>query len=997
LVVVFATLSACAARPSSNRERTAAALSPFRSLSRDGGLVSSPRDASASPRITAISPSRAASGPWRAYLFEPLRGPAARYGVEADGTYYVIIGGVRARVRPGTVSWSPDIALGGFATAARARQGWLFVGSDGALYRAPYFTAPLERIGATNARRIAHGYISAGRVAVGDSDGQLWIGGDDGLRRWEIPEGTQLLDAGFSDDQFGVAVVSPGRLYRTVNGGARWDLVDLGGRGAFEILPESDGFVVRAPDGPMRIEANGAPTPFSGIALGTDVTVTDQNTIRTAAISEGPGSRAAQLTQGAIVLQPDRVYFATGYRGPTDRFGAHVRPTSYTADELWLASAGQPPVRIDPPAAQCRYFPWRERIAAFCRDTSGGYRPMLLAGDGLAQWTTITPPASISLYGQFASSNDGRSLWTFTACDHGGRTTGQTWCRYDGARWGNVEVERRAAFVASWGDTVAYRVAQGVFEASVPGPLRVQSTGVGAEQARPPRRSDPRARIETGAFTEDGTFYARATIEDTVVLAVGAIEQELAIRALPEGAKDVAMASSTRGLAVGDRLDRVWTTEDSGRTWRPLPLPLRGDARGIAIAPEVGDSELRVRCAAFGCSVADRLAWTSEALVGEPPPIVHSAPNVTPVESPTEAAVRPRPTAREIEFGTTRCAADAPSGTEGYFFNVGAWTRAQSGTWEWGGHDARGAFRGRARGAMPPLDAPPNWNATVFAYSPRFASRSLALIERCGYLTSYGGGARPKQCDIVALAPNQPPRTWFGLRTLSAIANPNSTPRIAELVALADGTFAVRVASGPLDDGPNLASGLGASEPRVDLVARINAEGAVLEQKGFAWARGETRMRALAFDGTRVGLIVLRASSRELRFYNSAADNGRALAPAPLRVQPCGGDPDPRAPFFVTSANDHNAAVRAGAALSGQSLFRGEDSVQTTVELGASGVCIRRVTVGNGTHSSHSATYVASQLGGALVLEASNGTFRATATLPTRRSPIDCVPDVINR
>lgn len=998
------TLAACAARTGVERKQSVASMSPFRSLSRDGGAPSQASDASARSAPTQTATATAGntffSAPWRAYLFERSADNAVRRGVEADGTYYATLSGLRVRVRSGTFSWSPDIVLGGIAIASRVRDGWLFAGWDGALYRAPYFTAPLERIGSTDARPLETGFVSTGRITAMDKQGQLWIGAHDGFRRWNAPEGTLLLDAGFADENFGIAAVSPGRLYRTTDGGARWDLLDTGGLGAFEVLPESDSFVVRGAGGQFRIGAQGAPTPFTGIALGSDAQVTEQAALRLSASNEGPGARALQLAQGAIVLPPDRVYYTTNtYRPPNDRFGALVRPAGYVTDELWVATPGQAPTRIEPPGAQCRYFPWRDRIFAVCRDMST-YRAALFSGDGLSSWTSINAAVSMPLWGAFATSSDGRSAWSFSACDNSPHGSNVHWCRYDGARWANVEIERRASFVAAWGDHIAYRISQGVFEQSVPGPLRVQSVSAMPETARPPRRSNPRARIESGAFTQDGTFYSRATIDEDYALAIGQIDQELAVRPLPEGAKDVAMADANRGLAVGERLDRVWSTDDGGRTWRPLALPLQGDSRGILVPTEVGDSEVRVRCSSFACIVADRLVWTSEALIGEPPPIVRSAPRVQPAETPTEVAARPRPPAREIEFGSVRCAADPPPSTDGYYFNAGAWLHNAQGpqnTWEWGGYDSRGAFRARSRGALPPLDAPSDWSPTVFSFSPRFASRSLAIVERCSFTSSYGGGARPKQCDLVALSPNRAPQTFLALRPFIAARTPVSTPRVAEVIALPDGTLGVRVASGPFDDGPSLTSSIAATEPRVDVVLRINDEGTVLEHKGFAWARQETRMRALAFDGNSLGILVLRRNSRELRFYRDASDNGRVLAPAPLRLQPCGTDAQPNTPFFVTSANDHNLAIRAGAAISGLSLFRGEDSVQTRVDLTSSGVCIRRVTAGTSAYSSITATYAATQLGGALVLDAVNGAFRGTAVTSARRAPVDCVPDVVNR
>ena len=1016
-------VSACAARPAAS-PRATTATNVFRSLnSADGGALGSRRDASAPTRSAALialtassaantlqatAASAASRGPWRAFLLESARAATAkRVGIESDGTLYVTIGGLRVRQRNGSYSWSPDMVLGGIASSVRSRDSWLFVSRDGALFRAPYFTAPLERVGSTEGARIASDFVSTGRIAASDDSGALWFGSADGVRRWSAPAQSSLIHAGFVNERFGLIISSPGRLYRSIDGGARWDIVDLQGRGVFAVLPETDAFIVRAADGLLRVEASGAATPFSGLAPGAERSVTDATAIESAAIIEGPGARASLVARPSIVLPPDRVYYAnsaSGYRPPNDRFGAYQRAAGYSQDDLWVAAAGQAPVHIEPPSTWCRYFPWANRLVAFCRDSSY-YRPQLFAGDGIGPWSNLTAPTAINYYTPLASSSDGRSLWMFSPCDSSVRTTQQHWCRFEGGRWSNVEVERRATFVAAWGDHVVYRVAQGVFEQSVPGPLRVQSNSATPDTARPPRRNDPRARLDFGAFAQDGTFYGRASIEDTAALAIGAIDGDLAIRALPQGAKDVAMADARRGLAVGERLDRVWSTDDGGQSWRPLALPLRGDPQGIAIPAEAGEGEVRVRCSPHACTIADRLVWTSDGLIGEPPVVVHGSPRAQPFETQNESSARiqVRAPAREIEFGTTRCApANDLEGAESTWFGEGGWLREQPRTqqWEWGGHDARGAFRAASRGALPALDTPPGWYASQWAYAPRFVSRGLSIVERCSFRTTYGGAARPRQCDLVAFAPNQAPRSWLSPRQVAAPLSLDSTPRIAEFAPLPDGSFAVRLSTGPLDEAPpttNSTPSSATNELRIDLVLRADERGTVRELRSFAWTQREQRFRGLGFDGTNTGVVVLRTGSRELLFYRSAADEPRSLGPAPLRLQPCGTERRPNTPFLVSSANDHNAAVRAGLALTGVRLLRGEDGVQSTVEFGSSGVCVRRVTAGTGTLSAMRPPEISRFTSGALVLEAQGGALRGHAVAPGRRSAMDCVPDVATR
>jgi hypothetical protein len=296
---------------------------------------------------------------------------------------------------------------------------------------------------------------------------------------------------------------------------------------------------------------------------------------------------------------------------------------------------------------------------------------------------------------------------------------------------------------------------------------------------------------------------------------------------------------------------------------------------------------------------------------------------------------------------------------------------------------------------MPTQETPPNWNASPFSYAPRFVSRALAIVERCSFNTTYGGASRSRQCDLVVLAPNSPPRIWLSPRTVAAPLSAVSSPRIAELAPLADGTFGVRIATGPLEEQPNSAESR--SELRVDLVLRVDSSGVVREQRSFAWTSREQRLRALGFDGSQLGLVLLRPGMRQLRFFRSPSEPDRVLAPAPLRLQPCGVEPRPDAPFFVSSANEHNVAIRAGSALAGTRLLRGEDNVQSIVEVSSSGVCVRRVSAGTSMLSSQSNSDRASYFGGALVLDAQGGLLRGYAVHPRGRASIDCVPDVATR
>ena len=69
---------------------------------------------------------------------------------------------------------------------------------------------------------------------------------------------------------------------------------------------------------------------------------------------------------------------------------------------------------------------------------------------------------------------------------------------------------------------------------------------------------------------------------------------------VPEEADSVAFASRDRGMAVGARLDEVWTTLDGGETWTQREIAVDGDPAAVRV-----DS---VRCTNSAC-VAAPLVW----------------------------------------------------------------------------------------------------------------------------------------------------------------------------------------------------------------------------------------------------------------------------------------------------------------------------------------------------------------------------------------------------
>jgi hypothetical protein len=933
--------------------------------------------------------------PWTAFVLEPTSGPLRWAGVEADGSSYVLLGGARGRVREQTVTWAPDLVLGGIAAAVRSESAWLFAGNDGALYRAPFFTAPLERVGATDGAPLVESFVSAGRLVARDDRGRLWIGSRAGLSRWDNPGDGAVLDASFADERFGVVVRSPGRALMTVDGGARWTPLSLGSRAISSLVWLADGLIAHGPDGAFRLQSDQPPAPFTGIAQGWDVELPNARALRASASEDIPGARLARLTGGAMMLSPSRVYTSDNAQ-----FGAAVRRFESIGDEPQRWSGDEPASPIESPGTHCHHLPWGPRMLAFCRDIRLQFQRAMFVGDGVEPWTRLNQLDSVPPWATFASSSDGHTLWSLGACDSNQRTINQVWCRLDGERWSPVEVERRAQFVASHEDLLVFRVSEGLFERGAPGPMRVRALGQPWTSARPPLASDVRARMVSGSFLEDGTFFGRATVDQRAVLAIGSVQGRLAIRALPEGATDVAMANARRGIASGDHLDKLWTTEDGGRSWSPLPLPIRGSARGIAIgSSSSGDGP--IRCSPFACSVSSRVLWTSEALAGRPPIVMHSAPSPD-RGAPTAGAAGSRSSLAAIRlgFGSVRCTpearnADERRSTSGESFGAGGWFRARPEGIAWGGFDARGAFRGAVRATLPPV-SPPGYPVSQTTIAPRYAARGLTLVERCDFSSLYGGSFRGRTCKLFALRDGQPPREWLDPSAAAPGIVSASSPRIAELTRLADGSFGVRLTDA---HEPSEVAPLGSDSVRrgarfSDVILRLDADGAVRARSSYVWSDREVTLRALAVDRGELGLVVLPAREPTLRFFRSPAEEGRPFAAAPLRLRPCG---DPSATgvdgLFITSSDAFNVALSATLE-SGLNPLRllGHDGVESTVERGPSGVCIRRVTAGTGVHSPLPRFTLIEHLAGALTIEADGGQWIGRSTRPDRHLPMRCVP-----
>ena len=109
---------------------------------------------------------------------------------------------------------------------------------------------------------------------------------------------------------------------------------------------------------------------------------------------------------------------------------------------------------------------------------------------------------------------------------------------------------------------------------------------------------------------------------------VGTPDAALAERTLPEGAKQFAMATVSRGLAIGDDASAIWFTVDGGEHWEPLDVPVDGSPAAVRL-------QSGVVCTNAAC-FAPPFVWADVGRYGSPVP--RPLRIVAPAKAPAEFA-----------------------------------------------------------------------------------------------------------------------------------------------------------------------------------------------------------------------------------------------------------------------------------------------------------------------------------------------------------------------
>ncbi|MEI8257093.1 MAG: hypothetical protein WCJ30_15575, partial [Deltaproteobacteria bacterium] len=542
---------------------------------------------------------------WTVTVLPEVGGSPFRASDEQDGNVDVFGGGMRLSVRGDHVEWSHDVTLHPIVGHARDGDHWLFATADGALFRSAGFAGPLERVGVTAAgwsqcegtpTAECSGFDSSGVLAVRSTSGRLFLGtARDGLAPARPPLDRALVDTGFVDREFGVAVLAPGVLFRTVDGGAHVARVDLGADVPYVVYPRGESFVLATTRGLLQLDRTGAPTPFAGTADAFDHQLPDDaaHAIEESLPREDPLLWATLLAHGAIVLADERIAVLEG-------------------DTLVLRTRDGESAHADLPGTSCALQLYGTQVLAACENDHHGMTLATFAGDRGTELRAFASTARV------LAAPDGGSIVVLTPCseDDAHPRDGTAVCWFNGVSWQPRVLPPDARLIALHGESL-------LFEARPPDDDPPRGETYRLAHASAVDDGEP-VTVAGGAllslsFAPNGTLVGIAEREGQLALVHGEPGTTLGLRALPHGVLRVAFADAHRGIAVGRRLTEVYGTVDGGQTWTRPELPVDGDAASVPLrdlAPhDDSTSSSDPFCAANYCTVDGRWIWSAPGLL----------------------------------------------------------------------------------------------------------------------------------------------------------------------------------------------------------------------------------------------------------------------------------------------------------------------------------------------------------------------------------------------
>ncbi|GEM_PF-6056576 len=478
---------------------------------------------------------------------------------EEPGVERYVLGSLRLELRNGkALFWGEDRPLGFIAGAVEADGGWHFVSSDGSFMWSKSFLGTLTRTGQVD--RVVSVPASLGRAVAVDIAGGLWSApAGKGPALVSALKGYEVLDAAFASAEVGMAVVAPGRLLFTGDGGASWAEVDLDDNVAMGVSLEKDGLTIDTLDGRLTLDQEG-----QFVEAGRKVTL-------------GPGKIEREKLERTLWRKfPERLAHL-----PTLADGT-IADISGRTLLLRDPRTGAVSSKVDDMLPQgssrgCQAIRFRGAVAFLCPSDEAPQASLWVTSDGKKAKRLV------DIYGDVETvvvSRDGASLAFrgFNECQQGatGAKADQLCLLLgDEEEVSAAGVSLDKASILDMYDSKVLLKRDGQFQV-------VDGATGGATKLDFSAKGGGGVPVGAGlAF--DGTPYVviepssgDALVLDRVVVFDGPGGAGRALL-LPAGTTAFTMVTAGRILALGSGAADLWSSNDGGKSWNALAVPVSGD------------------------------------------------------------------------------------------------------------------------------------------------------------------------------------------------------------------------------------------------------------------------------------------------------------------------------------------------------------------------------------------------------------------------------------
>lgn len=639
-------------------------------------------------RLRHAAPARRTAARW---FVTPAEGPALRLDARR-----VLMGALRIT---GDGAAPPPWPTSPLVTAARLREGrWLFASADGTVYASDRFDGPLSVRGAIEGRAAPFRIEDRRAVAPVHSEGALFVI-DARRRAWAVSASgaprrlplERVVSGAFTSPDEVLAVVEPGRLVASRDGGEHFDEIAIS-EGVPLVLAEGErGVVVRTTAGTLAW--TGALTVVANSADAGDASLDPR--VATARRSALDGWPPLPSTPDAVV------------EGPGDAVSVLRDRVIVTLD----ARTGRERSRVAAPGEGCSIARARDGLRAVCRHEGWASAAFALR-DGASAWETLRDELRAEPMGRAVFDPTSRAWVVAAPCRQRTLPDRRALCAtLDDGRAVEIEAPFAPLPVAAR-DGVTLLVDG---DARGAGPTRAALLrGATLTSFEMPVSADG-ARASKLAENNLFTWEIAPSGELTALLLGALTPSGVSWRRVeaPRGARRGAIASDGHAYVYGSDASVLAERARDG-DFHALPSPVRGGAAGLTL-----DLEGPAFCAGAWCRLGSELALSRRG---------SSAAALIARDDPT-----PPPSFQRRLRATVDCAPSGPDlegpdmdrGSAASGYAVTARAQGDAVTVVWYGATLRASATLRWPGRT---DAPA---VAIVALGAVGASAAAAVLERC--------------------------------------------------------------------------------------------------------------------------------------------------------------------------------------------------------------------------------------------------------------------------